>query len=190
MSPPEQQLVDGFVQALRFVGGRARAVDGATAAAGVIEERLGAAGGPRAVLYEQSDLARRLGLPLALRARGIDLVPVREAGGRAAEMTVGLTEARMGVAESGTLVVGGQNGGWGLAAALPWAHVALLRREDIVPDIAAAFAALGDLWAVGDRDWVWITGPSRTADIAKTLVTGVHGPNDLEVLILPGSGRP
>lgn len=187
MSPPEQQLVAGFVRALRLVGGKARPVDGATAVAGVIEERLQAAGGARQVLCDRGDLVERIGLPLALRARGIDLVTVRDAGRRAPELRVGLTEARMGVSESGTVVVGGQNGGWGLASALPWAHVVLLRREDIVPDIAAAFVALGDLWAVGDRDWVWITGPSRTADIAKTLVTGVHGPNDLEVLVLPGA---
>ncbi len=67
--------------------------------------------------------------------------------------------------------------------ALPWVHVVALSEESIRPSLTAAFAEFRERFEAGERDWVWITGPSKTADIAKTLVTGIHGPNRLEVLV-------
>jgi len=67
---------------------------------------------------------------------------------------------------------------------LPWVHLALIRAEDIVADISTAFEHVASRLEDGDGDWVWITGPSRTADIAHTLVLGAHGPNALHVMIL------
>lgn len=180
--------VAAFCSALRFAGARGQVVAGGFAAAEAIERIVRADDGPRAVLYEPFAVAEALGLPLALKARGIRLVEVAAAGDRTAHLRVGLTGARLGVAESGSLLVGGQPGGWGLATILPWIHVAVLRAGDIRPDFASAFAELAARFEQGDRDWVWITGPSKTADIAKTLVMGIHGPNRLEVVVVD-SGR-
>ena len=54
----------------------------------------------------------------------------------------------------------------------------------IVPDLHAAHAR-PDVQAALDRaDFaVWISGPSKTADIAQTLVHGAHGPEQLTVVV-------
>jgi L-lactate dehydrogenase complex protein LldG len=67
---------------------------------------------------------------------------------------------------------------------LPWVHVVLLSAEAIFADLPTAFQVLENRMSAGDRDWVWITGPSRTADIGHTLVMGAHGPNALHVVVV------
>ena len=66
------------------------------------------------------------------------------------------------------------------ASVLPELHLVVARREQIVPDLPAAFALLRQRY--GSR-WpsalTLITGPSRTADIEKILVMGAHGPKRL-----------
>ena len=63
-------------------------------------------------------------------------------------------------------------------------HIAVLRARDIVPDVAAAFEGFERRFAGGERNWVWISGPSRTADIVQELVKGIHGPNALHVFLV------
>ena len=58
-----------------------------------------------------------------------------------------------------------------LAALAPWVHVAVVERATLFSDLTEAVAALGE-----DRNVVWCTGPSKTADIEGILIEGVHGP--------------
>jgi len=67
-----------------------------------------------------------------------------------------------------------------LAALAPWVHIACLRRGDIVRDTDEATALLGD-----DPNVVWVTGPSKTADVEGILIEGVHGPGIQVCLLLP-----
>lgn len=182
------QRVRDFSNALRFAGGNCRTVTNGFETAAAIESIVAAQGDQRSLLYEPCELADQLGLPLALSARGIRLEPVHGVGASAAEFRVGLTAAPLAIAESGTLLIGGHNGGWGLATILPWVHVALLRSSDLAPDLVTAFDSFHQRFEHGERNWVWITGPSKTADIAKTLVMGIHGPNALEVLVVDDGG--
>jgi L-lactate dehydrogenase complex protein LldG len=82
----------------------------------------------------------------------------------------GITAAAGAIAETGTLILS-DRGTSSLAALAPWAHIAVLRRAQIVPDLAAALASLGD-----DPNVIWVTGPSKTADVEGILIEGVHGP--------------
>ena len=95
---------------------------------------------------------------------------------------VGITEAEYLVADSGTLVLRAAGRARGVSL-LPPVHVAVVACDRLVADLGAALAHLR---ATGARDSciTLVTGPSRTADIEKKLVVGVHGPCTLHVVLL------
>lgn len=92
----------------------------------------------------------------------------------------GITAATGAIAETGTLVLTDAGTSSRLAALAPWVHVAVLRREQIHADIPAALAALPS-----DPNVIWVTGPSKTADVEGILIEGVHGPG-VQVALLVG----
>jgi L-lactate dehydrogenase complex protein LldG len=85
----------------------------------------------------------------------------------------GITRAIGAIAETGTIVINDATTSTRLGALAPWVHVAVLRGQDLWPDIAAALARLGP-----DPNTIWITGPSKTADVEGILIEGVHGPGE------------
>jgi len=89
----------------------------------------------------------------------------------------GITRATAAIAETGTVVLTDRDTPSRLAALAPWAHVVVLRSSDIFPDIPAALAALP-----ADPNVIWVTGPSKTADVEGILIEGVHGPGRQIVL--------
>jgi L-lactate dehydrogenase complex protein LldG len=69
---------------------------------------------------------------------------------------------------------------------LPPHHVVLARRQQLVPNLAAALRSVS---LKREANWPsmlsFITGPSRTGDIERILVLGAHGPKKLTILLLP-----
>ncbi|MBK8477156.1 MAG: LUD domain-containing protein [Opitutaceae bacterium] len=90
---------------------------------------------------------------------------------RVDDYTFGITAASGAIAETGTLILTDSGTSRRLGALAPWVHVALLRRDQIFLDIPAAVAALPQ-----DPNVIWVTGPSKTADVEGILIEGVHGP--------------
>jgi L-lactate dehydrogenase complex protein LldG len=91
----------------------------------------------------------------------------------------GITRAAGAIAESGTLVLNDATTSQRLAALAPWVHVAVVERGSIFADLPQAVAALG-----ADRNVIWCTGPSKTADVEGILIEGVHGPGAQIALIV------
>jgi len=92
----------------------------------------------------------------------------------------GITIASGAIAETGTLVLTDRDTPSRLGALAPWAHVAVIRREQIVPDVASALATMPL-----DPNVIWVSGPSKTADVEGILIEGVHGPGQQVALLIP-----
>lgn len=97
---------------------------------------------------------------------------------------MGVTDCLGAIASSGTIVVGPGGGNGGLISALPARHVAILHEGDIREHLDEALALVQERVAQSALECVFITGPSRTADIEMMSVVGVHGPVALEVIVV------
>ena len=97
---------------------------------------------------------------------------------------VGITECDVLVAQTGSLVVTSASSGGRALSVLPPHHVVLARRDQLVPDLPAAFRLLQDRYGANYPSMIsFVTGPSRTGDIERILVLGAHGPKKLTVLM-------
>ena len=92
-----------------------------------------------------------------------------------------LTAATAAIAETGSLILTSGSDRPLTASLLPNIHLAILNKDDIMPDLKQAFL-LNSIRAASST--VLISGPSRTADIEMTLTVGVHGPGQLVVFCL------
>lgn len=95
----------------------------------------------------------------------------------------GVTEAFAGVARTGTVCVDVSYQRTGMVSLLAPLYIAVLAAENIVPRPRDLFSP-DVLEGMGlTRDFVFITGPSATADMGP-LVRGVHGPHRQHIIIL------
>lgn len=101
------------------------------------------------------------------------------------EIEAAVSVAVGGVAETGSLLVESGPQTPRQATLVPPGALVLVPGEIIVPDLADALAAIpGRLAKRPHANFTLITGPSKTSDIEKTLVTGVHGPGCMDVVIV------
>src|SRR5205823_5926464 len=87
------------------------------------------------------------------------------------------------VAETGSVAVVEDNTGRG-ACMLAERLWLLLPREAIVPSLDDALTRLAARVREGAPYVTLMSGPSRTADIERTLTIGVHGPRALTIVII------
>lgn len=99
---------------------------------------------------------------------------------------VGITTAQAAIAETGTLVLDSAFEKHRLVSLVPPVHVAIIDASQIYLTLAEALAALQRGPELSPAITL-ITGPSRTADIELTLALGVHGPQELHVIVREGT---
>jgi L-lactate dehydrogenase complex protein LldG len=103
-----------------------------------------------------------------------------------AQMPVSLIEAECLLADTGTCVVACHTAPRRLLCYLPPACIIAARVDRLFEHLPAAWPLIKprveDPQARGEL--VLITGPSRTSDIEKVLILGVHGPKRLVVLLV------
>jgi L-lactate dehydrogenase complex protein LldG len=100
---------------------------------------------------------------------------------------VGLSTAQAAIAETGTLVLESESERHRLVSLVPPVHIAIVEASSIVLTLGEALAiAHGNGLRELSPTITFITGPSRTADIELTLAIGVHGPQELYVIVKDG----
>jgi L-lactate dehydrogenase complex protein LldG len=103
-----------------------------------------------------------------------------------AQVQLSITGAEYLIAESGTIVtVAGAQASRQISL-LPSIHVVLATPEQIFPNMAELFLEIQRTHGTQfpGSALTCITGPSRTADIEKVLIKGVHGPMRLILLMV------
>jgi L-lactate dehydrogenase complex protein LldG len=91
-----------------------------------------------------------------------------------------VTRARLGIAETGTIVLDhGPGQGRRAVTLVPDHNVCVVEAGQVVADVPEAFDGLE-----GADVLTWISGPSATSDIELDRVEGVHGPRRLRVIVV------
>jgi L-lactate dehydrogenase complex protein LldG len=124
-------------------------------------------------------------LPL-LSSKGITL---REAGSPAsvADAPAGLSSAELAIAETGSVLIAENSLEARVVSMLTLTHFILVGEDKLVPMLDDAAMILRRLTETGpgQRHYIsFVTGPSRTADIERTLTIGVQGPKTLCVILV------
>ena len=148
----------------------------------------GVAEGPRALVANNNILKAtvwntphlsQLQIADQLESLGVEIVSPTAEKHELAQCDLGVTEADYLLPETGTIVLHSPVEMPRAVSLAPRIHLAIVQPEMLRPDMHQVFAE-----GKGDNYLVFITGPSRTADIELTTVLGVHGPKKLFVWIL------
>ncbi len=88
------------------------------------------------------------------------------------------------IARTGSILVSSSQGSGRRVFGHAPVHIVIGRTSQMVNEIGDALNAIKEKYGSMPAQVSMITGPSRTADIEKTLVLGAHGPRDLFVFLL------
>jgi L-lactate dehydrogenase complex protein LldG len=177
-------LVARFVQMASDAGMQVHQAADADEAARIVSELLRQAGARR-VLIEPGPFVARGPIVAASADADVELVDGPSDDEALFSADVGITGVCGAIAETGSLVLRASPQTPRMISLVPPVHIALMTSGQIVADLLDWWAA----HSTGNRPAgayeVLVAGPSKTADIELNLVTGVHGPGQVHVVVLP-----
>jgi L-lactate dehydrogenase complex protein LldG len=132
----------------------------------------------KATLWQTAEL-QALGVSEILAGLGVEIVSSQAGKDTLAQCDLGVTGVDMALPETGTLVLRASPDRSRAVSLLPRVHLALVRAANLRADLATVLREMR-----ADPYSVFVTGPSRTADIELTVTIGVHGPQVLHVWML------
>lgn len=100
------------------------------------------------------------------------------------KMQAGITGCEFLVARSGSVLVSSASESGRQMNVFPPVHIVLAHVSQLVNFLSEALVGLNEKYGIALPSSIsTITGPSRTADIEKTLVLGAHGPKEFVVFL-------
>jgi L-lactate utilization protein LutC len=142
----------------------------------------------RKILLSRGGVVERLDVSAWLRERGLEVTTTDSLA--RADPRVDLFAAEIGIsnvhcliAETGTVVMSSRPNEPRSVSLLPPVHIALADRSQLLPDLYDLFDLFSPLSSDIPSCLTLITGPSKTGDIELKLVTGVHGPGEIHVIV-------
>lgn len=132
----------------------------------------------------------RLDLAESLRALGKEVIPVETLPPESCRdplfaADLGISGVDHLIAETGTVAIQARPGEPRSLSLLPPIHIAVAHEAQIIPDLFDLFEPSRWSNTQGLPSCLsLITGPSKTGDIELRLVTGVHGPGEIHVVLL------
>lgn len=154
------------INALAGVASRASAEEVASLLQSLVEEQAV----QKATLWPTPGL-KELQIAEQLGALGVEIVSPYADKRVLAECDLGVTEVDFALPETGTIGLLSGHKKPRSVSLLPRVHLAILRPAALCADLHQVFSL-----AKNQHYLVFITGPSRTADIELTVTLGVHGP--------------
>ena len=181
-----QDLFTRFQQRLAALGGECQQVESLQAAADLIAAHSALTEKALVISPDFSERQPWGTIVSMLRDKGI---AIREAGTPAsvADASAGLSSAELAVAETGSVLLAENALEARVVSMLTLTHFVLVRASAMVPMLDQVGERLQQLSKPGPdqrRYMSLVTGPSRTADIERTLTIGVQGPKALCVLVI------
>ena len=96
-----------------------------------------------------------------------------------------ITECECLVARTGSIVLSAAGESGRTTSVYAPVHICIAYTHQLVYDVKDALQFLKEKYAGNIPSFIsFATGPSRTADIEKTLVTGVHGPKEVYLFLI------
>jgi L-lactate dehydrogenase complex protein LldG len=162
-----EEIVEKYVEVLRFIGGDAHLVESYDQIISIVKGSFQHAKRIISTIEQFSEIA--------------EINPIVKDPHDLADVDLFITTSNLAVAENGAVWV---NDDQLPARVLPFIAQQLaivINKKSIVATMHDAY----DIIANADYDYAaFIAGPSKTADIAQSLVLGAHGPKGMTVFII------
>lgn len=101
------------------------------------------------------------------------------------EIKTGISSCEYMIARFGSVMVSSAIPGGRKVFSYPHTHIVIAKENQLVAELEDALAGLKQKYGAElPSQIINITGPSRTADIEKTLILGAHGPKRFMVFVL------
>ncbi len=175
--------VTRFGEAFTAAGGQLHVVANRTSAAEFILD-LVRSRSIRRVLLGRGEVLDAVAVAEPLRAAGAETVDFMAERSEWFTAEMGLSGVDYLIAETGSVVLASRHEHPRSLSLLPPLHIAVAERRQLLPDLFDLFSSMASRLEEMPACLSVITGPSKTGDIELRLVTGVHGPGEIHVVLI------